>query len=143
MTTKAITTHNVQTVQVDGMTLKSMLPDGSVNLDVPVEAGGNGNGMKPKALMLTSLSGCTALDVISLLKKMKIQYDHFEVNVSAELTDEHPKHYDNVSIKYLFKGTDLNKERIERAVELSFNKYCGVIYMFKQFTTVDYSILYE
>lgn len=137
-----MTTHDVKTVQVEGMTLKSILADGEVMLDVPVDEGGNGNGVKPKPLLLTSLTGCTALDVVSLLKKMKIDYDHFEVNASAELTDEHPKHYKSVSIEYLFKGTDLNKERIERAVDLSYNKYCGVIYMFKQFTEVSFKITY-
>ncbi|MEZ5006904.1 MAG: OsmC family protein [Chitinophagales bacterium] len=137
-----MTTHEVKTVQVEGMTLKSILADGEVMLDVPVEEGGNGNGVKPKPLLLTSLTGCTALDVVSLLKKMKIEYDHFEVNASAELTDEHPKHYKSVSIEYLFKGNDLNKERIERAVDLSYNKYCGVIYMFKQFTEVSFKITY-
>lgn len=137
-----MTTHEVKTVQVEGMTLKSILADGEVMLDVPVEEGGNGNGVKPKPLLLTSLTGCTALDLVSLLKKMKIEYDHFEVNASAELTDEHPKHYKSVSIEYLFKGNDLNKERIERAVDLSYNKYCGVIYMFKQFTEVSFKITY-
>jgi putative redox protein len=137
-----MTTHEVKTVQVVGMTLKSILADGEVMLDVPVEEGGNGNGVKPKPLLLTSLTGCTALDVVSLLKKMKIEYDHFEVNASAELTDEHPKHYKSVSIEYFFKGNDLNKERIERAVDLSYNKYCGVIYMFKQFTEVSFKITY-
>lgn len=137
-----MTTHFVSTQQIEGMTLKSTLPDGEVMLDVPISEGGNGNGIKPKPLMLTSLTGCTALDIVSLLKKMKIEYDHFEVTASAELSEEHPKHYLSVSIEYQFKGTDLNKERIERAVDLSFNKYCGVIYMFKQFTEVNYKITY-
>ena len=67
-----MTTHFVSTQQIEGMTLKSTLPDGEVMLDVPMSEGGNGNGIKPKPLMLTSLTGCTALDVVSLLKKMKI-----------------------------------------------------------------------
>ena len=122
------------------MTLQSNLVDGAVNLDVPVEEGGNGNGMKPKPLMLSALAGCTAMDVVSLLKKMKVEYRYFEVKVAAELTSEHPKHYSKVDVEYVFKGSDLNKERINRAVELSFEKYCGVIYMFKQFSDVNYTI---
>ena len=136
------TTHEVTTVAVNGMSLSSNLPDGEVLLDVPVEEGGNGKGVKPKPLMLSALAGCTAMDVVSLLKKMKVTYSHFEVKVKATLTDEHPKHYSDVNVEYVFKGEDLNKERIQRAVELSFEKYCGVIYMFKQFATVHYSVNY-
>lgn len=136
------TIDRVSTLQLEGMTLQSNLSDGIVNLDIPYDEGGNGNGVKPKPLMLSALAGCTAMDVVSLLKKMKIKYRYFEVKVAAELTDEHPKHYSKVDVEYIFKGEDLNTERIQRAVELSFNKYCGVIYMFKQFAEVNYTIQY-
>jgi putative redox protein len=134
--------HEVKTIQKEGMTLEVFLPDGNIILDVPESEGGNGNGVKPKQLMLAAMEGCTAMDVVSLLKKMKIDYQYFEVKAEAILSEEHPMHYTDVKLTYIFKGNSLNKEKIQRAVELSFDKYCGVIYMFKQFAKVDYSIQY-
>jgi putative redox protein len=137
-----MTIHEVNTIQKEGTTLDVFLPDGTITVDLPESEGGNGKGVKPKQLMLAAMEGCTSLDVVSLLKKMKIDYTYFEVKAQATLSEEHPKHYTDVQLQYIFKGIGLNKEKIQRAVELSFDKYCGVIYMFKQFAKVNYSIHY-
>jgi len=137
-----MTIHEVKTIQKEGMMLEANMPDGKIVLDVPESEGGSGKGMKPKQLMLAAMEGCTAMDVVSLLKKMKIDYSYFEVKAKAVLSEEHPRHYTEVKLQYIFKGDNLKKEKIERAVELSFDKYCGVIYMFKQFAKVEYVIEY-
>ncbi|MDA8977800.1 OsmC family protein [bacterium] len=102
--------------------------------------GGSNQGLSPKALMLSSLGGCTGLDLLSLLKKMRVEIEGFKVIVNGELTEEHPKYYDKVSIDYYFIGTDLNKENIKKAVSLSEERYCGVIKMFRAFAEVTIAI---
>ena len=93
----------------------------------------------PKVLMLSSLAGCSGLDVISILEKMKIKLSDFKMNTSAELTKEHPKYYKKVNLEYHFSGSNLNEEKINRAVELSVTKYCGVMEMFRKFAEVNTS----
>lgn len=99
-------------------------------------------GASPKALMLTALGGCTAMDVSSLLKKMRAEVRDFKIIVSGDLTEEHPKYYHSVRMKYQFFGTDFKKDKIEKAVNLSIERYCGVMEMFRGFAKVETSIEY-
>ncbi len=113
---------------------------------IPIEAeekfGGIGYGYQPKPLMLVSLAGCTALDVASLMKKMRIDDDvtDFTVDVDAHMTEEHPKFYDKVHVIYNFKGNNLNREKLTKCVTLSESRYCGVYKMFRTFAEVSYEI---
>jgi putative redox protein len=87
-------------------------------------------------MMLSSLAGCSGLDVISVLNKMKVTIDDFNMVVEGKLTNEHPKYYHTVSVDYYFYGKNLNKNKINKAVNLSVEKYCGVMEMFRQFATI-------
>lgn len=128
-----ITTH-----WKDGLTFESDNPSGkTVVMDTNIDGQDERYGLSPKAMMLSSLAGCSALDVISTLDKMKSPIDDFKIEVSGELTDEHPRYYHSVVVDYHFYGTDLNKKKCERAVELSVEKYCGVMEMFRQFAKVE------
>lgn len=134
-------TNIVTTVWQENMKFKSDNPSGfEFFIDAGEESGGKSKGMRPKALMLSSLAGCSGLDVVSLLKKMRAEAAEFKIIVTAELTDEHPKFYNNVKVDYLFTGNDLNEEKINKAVKLSVEKYCGVMEMFRQFATVKTEI---
>ena len=115
---------------------------GSLNIDAAQEVGGEGKGVRPKALMLTSLAGCTGMDIVSLLKKMRAEVEGIEIDVSAELTEEHPKYYHKVHMEYRFYGKDFKKDKIEKAVNLSIDRYCGVMEMFRRFATVTTEIKY-
>jgi putative redox protein len=97
-------------------------------------------GFAPKALMLSSLAGCSGLDVVSLLTKMRAEVANFHIEVTGELTDEHPKYYNKVKVDYFFADADLQPEKIQKAVNLSVTKYCGVMEMFRQFATVETEI---
>jgi putative redox protein len=97
-------------------------------------------GFAPKALMLSSLAGCSGLDVVSLLTKMRAEVADFNIEVTAELTDEHPKFYNKVKVDYHFKDSELKPEKIQKAVNLSVTKYCGVMEMFRQFADVEIEI---
>jgi putative redox protein len=126
-----------------GLTFESDNPSGKlVTMDTDVE-GEERKGLSPKAMMLSSLAGCSALDVISILDKMNEEIDDFKIEVSGELTDEHPRFYHSVVVDYHFYGTDLNKKKCERAVDLSVEKYCGVMEMFRQFAKIETSIHYH
>ncbi len=97
-------------------------------------------GFGPKALMLSSLAGCSGLDVVSLLKKMRAEVADFKIEIIAELTDEHPKYYNKVKVNYHFSDTELKPDKIQKAVNLSVTKYCGVMEMFRQFANVETEI---
>ena len=98
---------------------------------------------RPKALMLSSLAGCSGLDVASLIKKMKLDVAKFSIETIANLTDEHPKFYDSVLIEYHFHGTNLNETKLQRAVDLSVEKYCGVMEMFREFAKLDIKTVFH
>ena len=124
------------------MLFESVAPEGSVMIDAAEEVGGQGKGLRPKAMMLTAMAGCTAMDVASLLKKMRAEVDDFKIEIEANLTDEHPKYYDKVHVTYRFYGSDFKKDKIEKSVNLSVDRYCGVMEMFRQFSKLTTEILY-
>ncbi len=127
-----------------GLTFESNNPSGkTVLMDTNIEGKDQRFGLSPKAMMLSSLAGCSALDVISILDKMKITVADFKIDVSGELTEEHPKYYHTVSVTYHFFGADLNRSKCEKAVQLSVEKYCGVMEMFRQFATVKTTIQFH
>ncbi|MHB1145975.1 MAG: OsmC family protein [Lutibacter sp.] len=124
------------------MLFESVAPEGTVMIDAAEESGGQGKGLRPKAMMLTSLAGCTAMDVASLLKKMRAEVADFKIEVEANLTEEHPKIYDQVKVIYKFYDKDFQKDKIEKAVNLSVQQYCGVMEMFRKFSEVSIEIQY-
>jgi len=94
----------------------------------------------PKALMLSSLAGCSGIDVVELCKKMRVSLDDFKIEITAQLTEEHPRYYHKVQVDYHFFGSNLDEKKINKAVNLSVEKYCGVMEMFRQFADVTTSI---
>ncbi len=119
-------------------------PNGkTVLMDTSPENGGHNSGLGPKAMMLSSLAGCSGLDVVSILDKMKVKISDFRMDTYGELTEEHPKYYHTVSIEYHFYGGDLDEGKIKKAVDLSIEKYCGVMEMFRKFADVKTSIHYH
>ena len=134
-------TNIVTTTWKENMQLESDNPSGiSLTMDAGEESGGEGKGYRPKALMLSSLAGCSGLDVVSLLTKMHAEVAEFRIDVTAELTDEHPKFYNKVKVDYHFSDSELQPKKIQKAVNLSVTKYCGVMEMFRQFAEVEIEI---
>ncbi|MEZ4651628.1 MAG: OsmC family protein [Candidatus Eisenbacteria bacterium] len=112
-----------------------------VPMDGPAEFGGSDAGIRPKELLLLGLAGCTGSDVASMLTKMRVPYTKFEVDIEAEMSDEHPKVYTKMVVVYRFWGEDLDTSKLERAIELSETRYCGVSAMFRPI--LDLSSRYE
>jgi putative redox protein len=109
-------------------------------VDADESVGGKDQGPRPKALLLSSLAGCTGMDVVSILGKMQMPFDRFEIEIDGTTTDSHPKVYNKVTLVYKFWGEDLDKGKIEKAVHLSESKYCGVSETLKQLAEVGYRI---
>ena len=109
-------------------------------IDAKPEVGGTDKGPRPKPFMMVALAGCTGIDVASLLKKMRIDVDEFNVKVEGDITEEHPKHFTGMHIIYEFKGKDLPPDKLERAVELSQNRYCGVTESYRKAMKLTYEI---
>ena len=135
-------TNKIEVSWKGEMLFESVAPEGNVLIDAAKESGGQGKGLRPKAMMLTALAGCTAMDVASLLKKMRAEVDDFKIEVEANLTDEHPKVYDKVLVTYKFYGSDFKKDKIEKSVSLSVERYCGVFEMFRKFSDISHKIVY-
>lgn len=134
-------TNIVSTTWKENMQFESDNPSNiSLSMDAGEESGGEGKGYRPKALMLSSLAGCSGLDVVSLLKKMHAEVAEFRIDITAELTEDHPKFYNKVKVDYHFSDTELQPKKIQKAVNLSVTKYCGVMEMFRQFAEVEIEI---
>ena len=136
-------TNHVKTKWLGKMRFESTNPGGNLFIDAGPENGGDGDGYRPKMLMLSALAGCSGLDIAHLIPKMKLQVADFSIDVDGKLTDTDPATYQKVVISYKFYGDNLEPEKLKRAVNLSVDKYCGVLEMFRKFAEVEIEILFN
>ncbi len=132
--------HVVDMSWTDKVAFETDMDGHKVVIDATEETGGSDLGPRPKKLMLTALAGCTGVDVIMILKKMKVEPEAFNVIVEADVTEDHPKHYTKMKVIYQFKGKNLPVEKLEKAVKLSEEKYCGVTAVYKKAMEMDTEI---
>ena len=111
--------------------------------DASVANGGDNSGPGPKSLLLAGLIGCTGIDVASILKKMRVEYDDLTIEVETYHTDDQPRVYKDIHMVYRFKGKDLPLDNINKAVQLSQEKYCGVSAMLAKATPITYEVVLE
>jgi putative redox protein len=123
-----------------GMAFEANLDNHRLIMDAKPEVGGMNTGPRPKPLMMASLAGCTGMDVVSILKKMKVEPESFNMKVEGTLTDEHPKQFTAMHLIYEFTGKNLPQDKIKHAIELSQEKYCGVSATLKNAITLSYEI---
>jgi len=109
-------------------------------MDGSKEFGGFEAGIKPMEAVLVALGGCTGMDVVSILNKMKVDFDSFEILIDTERAEEHPKVFTKIHLTYRFKGKNLPKEKIEKAVKLSQERYCSVSAMLRKSADVDWKV---
>lgn len=133
-------TNTVDAVYQGGMNFTTAVKGHHVTIDLSREHGGNDLGTSPKILMLISLAGCTGVDVVAILNKMKVNFSGLSINVHAHLTENEPKIYDKVLITYSIRVDENNKPKVEKAVSLSQDKYCGVSEMFRAFSKLSHKI---
>ena len=135
-------THKIKTEWKGDMAFDSHHDQHIIRIDTKPPMG-NDTGTQPKSLMLSAFTGCTGLDVVSLLNKMRVEFDDFYMEVEAPLTDEVAAVYTKFKIDYYFSGKNLKKEKIEKAVKMSQDKYCGVTTMLKMIAPIEYHIHYN
>ena len=112
----------------------------SVIMDSLPKVDGAGKGLTPKQLLLTSLAGCTAMDVISILNKMKVIPEYFNIKIESQTSKEHPIYFTHINLIYQFRGDGLPVEKLKKAVSLSQEKYCGISYMLVKAAELSYEV---
>jgi len=112
-------------------------------MDASEANGGKDAGPRPKELLLNGLGGCTGMDVVSILRKMRQTPKSFRIEVEADQTEEHPMIFKKIHITFFFSGDDLDHEKVVRAVEMSQTKYCGVSEILRKSADLTYEIKYE
>ena len=126
---------------LENMAFKTEVNGHTMVIDATAEGGGENLGPRPKPLMLVALAGCTGMDVVSILKKMRVEVESFSVKVIAEMTEEHPKLFTGMHVVYEFKGKELPMDKLVKAVSLSDEKYCGVSATLKQGLKITHEIV--
>lgn len=123
--------EEVNTRWIDNMAFETEINGHKLIIDADHEVGGENLGPRPKPFMLAALGGCTAMDVISILKKMRVEVKSLNVKVEGELSEEHPKRFYKMHVTYEIEGDDLPMDKVKKAVILSEDRYCGVSAVYK------------
>ena len=135
-----MSTKNAVVKQVQGITLAARSDSNHwVVMDGTERFGGSNAGSSPKELLLMSLGGCTASDVIPILMKKRVPLQGFEIRLSGTIRDEHPQVFTGIHIEYVFFGVDLKTADLERAIELSTTKYCAISAMLSTSVNITHS----
>jgi putative redox protein len=130
--------------QVRGITFTAKGGSGHwVMMDGSPEFGGSNAASTPKELVLMALAGCTASDVVPILKKKRVPLLHLEINVTAHDREEHPRIFTDIHVEYVFYGDGLQPADVERAIELSTTKYCSVTGILKASVPITHSYRIE
>jgi len=114
-----------------------------VYMDSTPEHGGKNTGPRPKPLMMVALAGCTGMDVAAILRKMKEKVEEFSVEVDGDITEVHPKKFEKMHIIYRLKGKGINRKNVEKAVNLSTTRYCGVSENYRAAFPITHEIIIE
>jgi len=115
---------------IDGMMMVGESASGhAIVMDGPETLGGKNLGIRPMEMLLLGMGGCTTIDVMSMLKKMREEVRNCRVEVSAERSDEHPKVFTKIHLHFILEGENLDEKKIAKAVSLSAEKYCSASIM--------------
>ena len=125
----------------DGMAFEAEVNGHKLMLDAGEQSGGRDLGPRPKTLMLVALAGCTAMDVISILTKMRVELKNFDVRVEGDQSEEQPVHFTSMHIIYEFWGENLPVEKLEKAINLSHERYCGVSAVYRKAMPVTHELI--
>jgi len=126
----------VVTKWTGGMVFDANVNGHHILMDADPQWGGKDTGPRPKPLLLAALAGCSGLDIVAVLNKMKVENYRFEIETDAESTTEHPIIYHTITAKFKFEGDNLPQDKIVKAVTLSTERYCGVNAMLKKAANV-------
>jgi putative redox protein len=114
-----------------------------IYMDSSVEHGGKNMGPRPKLMMMVALAGCTGMDVAAILKKMRVEFDELTVQVDGDVSEEHPKKFERMKVIFRIKGKNISPGSVEKAVNLSRTKYCGVSANYLKAFPIEHEIILE
>lgn len=127
-----MTKEEIKVSWLENMSFKADINGHELLLDASEKVGGENRGPRPKPLLMVALAGCTGMDVVSILRKMRVELEDFNVRIEGNITEDHPKQFIQMHVIYEFKGKDLPMEKLKKAISLSEEQYCGVSAMFKK-----------
>ena len=123
-----------------GMTFHGSANSGyTLTMDSDPSVGGDDSGFKPMELLLIGLGGCTAMDVLSILRKKRQDVTGFDVNVDARQAKDHPHVFTQITVNYIIRGRGINSKAVERAIQLSETKYCPAQAMLAKAATIEHT----
>ena len=121
---------NISVKWIDGMLMVGKSDSGhAIVMDGPPEIGGENLGIRPMEMLLLGMAGCTMIDVVSTLEKMRENLSDCQTKVSADRGTEYPKVFTNIHVHFILRGIKLNPSKVEKAIKLSAEKYCSASIM--------------
>jgi putative redox protein len=135
--------HHVTTEWKGKMHFESCVNEHIVHMDKLPVHGGEGMGSRPKQLLLSAIGGCTGMEVISILNKMRLKISKLEIRVNGELSNDTPKTYTAISILFSVGCSPSDRDKIEKAIHLAAEKYCGVVAMARKFAEVKIEVAFS
>lgn len=135
--------ETIKTRWLNDLSFEAEVDGHKIYLDTSLEHGGKNMGPRPKPLMMVALAGCTGMDVAAILKKMRVEVEELTVEVEGDVTEEHPKRFEGMKIIYRVKGKEINRKSVEKAVDLSKTKYCGVSANYSKAFPITHEIIIE
>ncbi len=126
-----------------GLAFDSRFKNNTITMDDAATAGRDDTGFSPKALLLSGLAGCTGMDVVSILDKMKAPYESIRIEVEAEQTEDYPRVFKEILMIYFVKIPAEYEDKVKRAVDLSLEKYCGVAAMLSKHCAIHTRVIIE
>jgi putative redox protein len=135
--------HEIETQWMGKMQFNALVNGHTVIMDAPERVGGEDNGSIPKPFVLTALSGCTGMDIVSILRKANKEVTDFSIKVTGELSKQVPIEYVAMHVVYEFNGDASHREDALEAVNLSQEKYCGVSHMLKKALPITWEVIYN
>ena len=135
---------NISVNWVDGLLMVGKSDSGhTITMDGPPESGGENLGVRPMEMLLLGVAGCTMIDVVTTLKKMRQDLSHCETKINAERATDHPKVFTDIHIQFIVKGKNLDAKKVDKAITLSAEKYCSASIMLGETATIthDFEII--
>ena len=127
---------------IDGMMMVGESASGhAIVMDGPEDLGGKNLGIRPMEMLLLGMGGCTMIDVVSTLEKMREEVRDCRVEISAQRADDHPKVFTKIHLNFIINGSHLNEKKVEKAVNLSADKYCSASIMLGKIADITHDFI--
>ena len=130
---------NISVNWIDGLLMVGKSDSGhTITMDGPPESGGENLGVRPMEMLLLGVAGCTMIDIVTTLKKMRQDLSHLETKINAERATDHPKVFTDIHIQFILKGQNLDEKKVDKAITLSAEKYCSASIMLGETATITH-----